>query len=303
MLLIVSVEKNHIQFKQNDYQNLAENFWTKNSSEVMAWQLTEHQTTSLINRCKEEGVTVNTIIVTLFLLALGKIEEKSISERSVHIPINIRSRLKVPAGEAFGFYAQAFILNLQNDHAESFWELARKYNQAIHSVIQDKKSIFNLFTVSKLDPDLLDSKYYTKYGMFSNKWSTFLTKQMGINDLIADLSITNIGKLDFPVKVGEFSIEALYGPSVYSDVLNCIVGVTTLGSKMNIIITFNEKLISKEKVLKEMSKNIKTLKHENIKTKDVETRRGASLQNKHNSIIYLIQSYNSLYFNIRLSLL
>jgi NRPS condensation-like uncharacterized protein len=156
----------------------------------------------------------------------------------------------VPVGEAFGFYAQTLILTLQSDHAESFWELARNHNQAIHSVIQDKKCIFNLFTVSKLDPNLLDSTYYTKYGMFSNKWSTLVTKQMRINDIIADLSITNIGKLDFPAKVGDFSIEALYGPSVYSDILNCIVGVTTLGGKMNIIITFNEKLIAKKKVLK-----------------------------------------------------
>lgn len=263
-LLIKTINKfwkrNKIRFSQRDYEKLSKTFWTKNSSEIIAWQLTKSQTSTFINVCRKEGVTVNTALITAFLAAQSKILEKSRSNGDrVHIPINIRNRLKVPAGEAFGFYAQTLILNLHSDQNKSFWELARNFNKVIHTEIQNEKSTFNLFKVAKIDPTLLDSTYYYKYGISDNKWSARLLKGMGSNDVVADLSITNIGNLNFPTDFNGLSIEALYGPSVYSDILNFIVGVATLGGKMNIIITFDEQIISMDNVLKVKQFFISTL--------------------------------------------
>lgn len=244
-------KKNEIRFSQNDYQNLTKVFWDKNSCEIIAWQLNGSQTSKLIKGCKEEGVTVNTALVTAFLTAQTKIlNYNSTNHMRVHMPINIRNRLRDPVGETFGFYAQALILNLDFTLNKLFWELSRYFNNIITTETKKENTIFNLFKVAKLDPSLLDSTYYHKYGIFNNKWSARLLKGMGAHNFIADLSITNIGKLNFPANYGNLSIEALYGPSVYSDLLNFIVGVATIGDKMNLIITFDDKIISEDNVLK-----------------------------------------------------
>ncbi len=150
------------------------------------------------------------------------------------------------------------MLDLDYNQYKNFWDLCRSFNHIIHTEIEKDDAIFNLFKITKLNPSLLDSTYYQKYGIIDNKWSSLLLKGMGVNDLIADLSITNIGKLNFPVKFGDLNLRAIYGPSVYSDLLNCIVGVVTINNKMNLIITFNEKIISIDTVerIKEIFMNI-----------------------------------------------
>jgi len=239
--------KRKTQFTQQDYKTLTKTFWAKNTCQIIAWQLNPFQTSKLITLCKEKGVTVNTALLTAFLLCKAHLQDNNREfTMKVHMPIDIRDRLKIPAGEAFGFYAQTLHFKLNVSQTTPFWKLARKFNQIIHSEIQKEKNIFNLFKVAEIDPDLLDSTYYQKYGLFENKWSEKLVKGMGIDELIANFSITNIGNLPFSTHYGDLTLEAIYGPSVILDIIEQIVGVATIGGKLNILLTFDEKFMSKD---------------------------------------------------------
>ncbi len=97
--------KNKIKFSEEDYENLTELFWNENSCQIIAWQLNEKQTSKLLKSCKDEEVTVNSALVTAFIAAIstGDFNNRKTHKR-VHMPINIRDRLKISVGEAFGFH-------------------------------------------------------------------------------------------------------------------------------------------------------------------------------------------------------
>lgn len=242
-------KRNKTTFSLEDYCKLNNKYWDINRCGILAWQLSMSETSNFISCCKKEKVTVNSALCAAFLTALNEIKKlNEDSNYKVHIPINIRDRIKKNVGRAFGFYAQTLNLELKYDVYLSFWNLVRKYNSQIHSEMKDETSVFNLFKIELINPSLLDSVYYQKYGLFDNKWSKILLKGMGVNELIANFSITNIGKLEIPADYGNYSLEALYGPSVFSDLIEMVVGVSTVGEKMNLIITYNEKNLSKNQI-------------------------------------------------------
>jgi hypothetical protein len=71
-----------------------------------------------------------------------------------------------------------------------------------------------------------------------------LVKEMEITGLFAGLSITNLGKLDIPIHYGDLKLESLYGPSVYTDLIEKILGVNTINGKMHFNFTFDPKIVS-----------------------------------------------------------
>ena len=50
------------------------------------------------------------------------------------------------------------------------------------------------------------------------------------NEFVASLALTNLGIVNFNSNVGKFKIEAIYGPSVYSDILEKVFSVCTINS-------------------------------------------------------------------------
>ena len=55
-----------------------------------------------------------------------------------------------------------------------------------------------------------------------------------------DLSITNLGRLDFPTQVGLLQLDALYGPSLGGNPQDIVLGVITVGGKMHFTLSFTD---------------------------------------------------------------
>ena len=77
--------------------------------------------------------------------------------------VNTREKLRVPAGESFGFYASSLTMKLPYSPKKSFWDNARR----VHSIITKELAKTNLFRMpssEQIHPTLLDSLYFRKYG-------------------------------------------------------------------------------------------------------------------------------------------
>ena len=68
-----------------------------------------------------------------------------------------------------------------------------------------------------------------------------------------DLSITNLGRLDFPIQYSPLQLEALFGPSLGGNPEDIVLGVITIGEKMHLTLAFTDmKLrVSEAKGIKE----------------------------------------------------
>ena len=73
---------------------------------LLAWSLTAEQTAALAARSRQEGASVHSALGAAFMRASGEVEGQGRWERTILHPVDIRSRLVVPVGEALqNFFA------------------------------------------------------------------------------------------------------------------------------------------------------------------------------------------------------
>ena len=85
----------------------------------------------------------------------------------VGLAISTRDKLNVPVGKAFRFYASSHKVRLKGYQGRSFWDAAR----TVHAQLQrslESANPFQMLAATLLDPTLLDSLYFSKYGLVRN---------------------------------------------------------------------------------------------------------------------------------------
>ena len=94
-----------------------------------------------------------------------------------------------------------------------------------------------------------DSDRYQKLSVFSNdKKNPAVKLNKRIRGKAPELSVTNLGRLDFPSKYGPFELDKFYFVPSAGPFLEIVLGVATVGGKLTITINYVEEKISKAKV-------------------------------------------------------
>jgi len=236
--------KQGISFDQGDMERLHEKFWRRNGEPmVLAWDLAESATAALVERCRQEQVTINTALWTAFLAAQYHVQGDSEAFRSqAGMAVSTRDRLSVPVGDVLGFYASSLTAELKHEPGASFWDGARRIHGAILRALESA-DLFRMLTAEALHPTLLDSLYFAKYGLITSRMSSRLLSKMRWRGTSYGFSITNVGRVDIPTQYGSRTIESVYGPFVYSDVNEKVVGVTTVGGRMTFSLVCNAEAV------------------------------------------------------------
>ncbi len=74
-----------------------------------------------------------------------------------------------------------------------------------------------------------------------------------------DLSITNLGRLNFPVNYGDLSLEAIYGPAVNPQGREKVIGVSTINGVLTFTFVAPYRLIAPEEARQWMTSAIHEL--------------------------------------------
>lgn len=236
--------KKSIRFGETEMRRMHEVFWQQNSQvQVLAWTLDTIFTAALVKRCRIEDVTVNTALWTAFLAAQDDVQGHSQRYRQHSaLTVNIRDKLAIYMGDAFGFYASSLSVNLPYSAAKSFWDNARK----IHAIISNalvRTNLFRMLSAELIHPTLLDALYFSKYGLLDEAMPKRLLHKMGWHKVTYGYAITNVGRFDIPTVYGPLTLEAVYGPAVYSDVDEKVVGVITVAGQLSGVLTCNAAVV------------------------------------------------------------
>jgi len=231
-----------ITFDERDYADLHRAFWGQHRGHMLAWALTEAQTSALVARCREERVTVNTALVTAFVAAQKEHQGTHDHLKNVVVSVDYRDRLTQPVGEAFAFYASSVMPRLEVALGTPFWHTTRTFHAQIQGLLTDE-TVFASQRLSAFHPSLLDGLVFAKYGKLDDRLANRLVEKMGINNVVAGLLITNLGRLDLPVDYGPLHLAAMYGPYVYSDTMEKYLGVMTVGGRMHFTLCSGETII------------------------------------------------------------
>ena len=252
-------------FDQEDYEVLTKTYWDNFQHELLSIELSEEETDSLVARCREEKVTVNSAITTAFSGAQSFVASEKPHHEKIAIAASLRDRLPNPQGEAMGFYAQGFELKLKYNHKKTFWDNARRYHKKITSNFTNKKLFSDLPGYLQMDSNiyealnfkklgglvLRDSSRYEKLSNFSEMKDVVvrLLKRAKIETLEAKLlgpAITNLGRLDFPKTYGSLELDRLIMqpggafPLVHVDM---VIGAVTCSGKLSLVLEYAEQAV------------------------------------------------------------
>jgi len=254
--------KDRILFDQEDYRNLHEAYWANFAHEMLSVELSEAQTAALVDRCRRNGVTVNTALATAFVGAQTMVRGEERYHPSIGVAASLRDRLQRPVGEVMGFYAAVATLRHEYDERMSFWENAQRFHRKVRPLINNKHLFKDFLTWCYLDPTILESINFKKLGGLVpkdssryQKMSAFSTRDDVVSSLLKrekmesldriamGTAVTNLTRLDFPRKYGALELDRLSmkpGGAFPLVNVNLLLGAATCDGKLSLVVEYVE---------------------------------------------------------------
>ena len=251
-----------VRFDQEDYRALTEAYWKKYAHQVQSIELSEAQTSALVDRCREEGVTVNSALTTAFVGAQSIVQGEKPFHSGMIVAASLRDRLKKPVGEVIGYYAGGVTLKYKFDKEFGFWENARKLHEKLAPQFTNKNLFKDMLPWLNLNPAILEAIHYKRIGDlvppssakyqklsdFSKRDDVVLSllkrdKMDTLDRIFMGTAITNLTRLDFPTTYGTLELDRLImkpGGGFPLVIFNLLVGAVTCARKMSIVLEYVE---------------------------------------------------------------
>jgi NRPS condensation-like uncharacterized protein len=265
-------QKEQIHFDQEDYKNLNKSYWETANHQIISIELTENQTSSLVQRCRNEKVTVNSALTAAFVGAQQIVQGNRKDLSSLGIAGNLRDRLEKPAGEEMGFFAGVVTLDYSYDEKKGFWDNARSFNKKVQPLYTNKNLFKEGLGWCYLGPGILEAINFKKLGglvpkdfsryeklfSFSRRddvVSSILKreKMQSLDRIIMGTAVTNLTRMDFPRKYGGLELDRLImnpGGAFPLSNVNLVLGAVTCSGKLSIVIEYEERTVNTETIIK-----------------------------------------------------
>lgn len=242
-----SWKKHKVTFNQTDYEQIHRSYWDSNKVKIKLLTLPQELTASLISRCHQEKVSVNSAVVTAFMFAQNDLQgsKPNFSEK-VGVAVNIRKLFKEPADEAFGLLAAGNLIPVVRKYREGFWVVAKKANLQTKKLLANPQKALKLLAFNHIDPTLIDSMWFTAYGGFQNKTALQL-KKMFLNPTEKPkrkIGVTNLGKVAIGNSEQPYKFKDLFFVPPYWSTYEKIIGIVTAAGIMNISILYDTRYIA-----------------------------------------------------------
>ncbi|MFC2054567.1 condensation domain-containing protein [Chloroflexota bacterium] len=255
-------EEEEILFDQKDYINLNEAYWMNYKHQVLSVELSEAQTSELVDRCRKEEVTVNSALTTAFVGAQTIFQDEKTFHSSVGVAGSLRDRLQIPAGEVMGFFAGVVTLKYSYNRNIGFWENTHRFHNKVKPLFNNKNLFIDLLIWCYLDPEILDSINFKKLGglvpptfaryqkisTFSKRDDVVLSilkrdKMDSLEKIFLGTAVTNLTRMDFQRKYGALELDRLImkpGGGFPLASVNLVLGAVTCAGKLSLVIEYVE---------------------------------------------------------------
>ncbi len=261
-------EADPVYFDQHDYELLTAAYWQTYDHQLAPIDLSETETSELVERCRRERVTVNTAITAAFAAAQSIVLGDGQYVAKLGVAADLRGRLQPPVGEAMGFYAGVATHAYKHDPKAGFWDNARKLHSKLQAGFTDETLFKEPLTWSLLSPSILDAINFKKLGSLvpksepgSGKLREFSQREDVVQGILKrdkmetpdrvfmGTAITNLGRLDFPTTYGPIELERLTmkpGGAFPLGNVNLVVGAVTAAGRLSLAIEYVENNIANE---------------------------------------------------------
>lgn len=252
-------------FDLEDYRSIAAAYWANFQHRVIPVELTEDQTTALVERCRAESVTVNSALAAAFAGAQVAVLGEQPYLSKIGVAASLRDRLREPAGEAMGFYAGVVLVDFRYDTGAAFWENARRFHARARSLYTDRNMFSDFAAWSYLEPTYLEAFTFKKLGRlvppgdarhaklaaFSQQQDAVLSqlkrdKMDSLDEIFMGAAITNLTRMDFPREYGALELDRLLmqpGGAFPLANVGLVLGAVTCSGKLSLLLEYAEQAI------------------------------------------------------------
>ena len=254
-----------IYFDQEDYENLNEAYWMNYRHQMLSIELSEAQTSALVERCRKEEVTVNSALTAAFVGAQYIVQGDKPYHSSIAVAGSVRDRLQRPVGEVMGFYAGAVTPKYKYNRKTSFWENARRLHRKTKTLYTNKNLFQEPLMWCYLEPGILEAlsfkmigglvpPHFTRYdklSTFSKRDDVVLStlkrgKMDSLDRITLGTAVTNLTRLDFPRKYGTLELDRLImnpGGAYPLALVNLVLGAVTCAGKLSLVLEYTEETV------------------------------------------------------------
>jgi hypothetical protein len=255
-------EAEKVVFDQEDYQSLSRAYWMNYQHQVLSVELSEAQTSALVDRCRKEEVTVNSALSAAFVGAQTIVQGERPFHSSIGVAGSLRDRLQRPAGEVMGFYAGLVRPKYKHDSNRGFWENARQFHRKVHPLYTNKNLFQDPLMWCYLDPTIVEAinfkklgglvrekaSRYPKISQFSTRDDVILSilkrdKMESLDRITMGTAVTNLTHMGFPRQYGALELDRLImkpGGAFPLVNVNLVLGAVTCAGKLSLVVEFVE---------------------------------------------------------------
>jgi hypothetical protein len=277
-------EKDKVFFDQEDYEDLSEAYWTNYRHRMLSIELSEAQTSALVNRCRQEEVTVNSALAAAFVGAQTIVRGDELFHPSMGVAGGLRDRLQRPVGEVMGFFAGVATLKYRYNRRNGFWENARRFHRKVRPLYTNRHLFRDLLGWCYLEPAILESinfkrlgglvpphlPRYRKLSAFSKRDDVVLSvlrrgKMDSLDRIIMGTAVTNLTRMDFPRKYGTLELDRLImkpGGAFPLANVNLVLGAVTCAGKLSLVVEYAEETVDTRSMARTRDKGMEFLLNE-----------------------------------------
>jgi hypothetical protein len=252
-------------FDQQDYEDLNQAYWMNYTHQMLPVELSEAQTTALVERCRRGNVTVNSALTAAFVGAQVAVQGDSPDHAKIGIGVSFRDRLPHPAGQTMGFYAGAATLKFNYDTRKGFWDNARVLHRQVQPRLTNKLLFQDPLAWCHLDPSILEAIHFKRLGGLvparfprHEKLAAFaqrddvvsgVLKREKMDDLerkAMGTAVTNLTRMDFPKQYGPLELDRLImnpGGAFPLATVNLVLGAVTCSGKLSLVLEYAEQAV------------------------------------------------------------
>jgi NRPS condensation-like uncharacterized protein len=256
---------NRIFFDRQDYRDLNEAYWANFEHQLLSIELSEAQTSALVARCRENGVTVNSALTAAFVGAQYIVQGDRPYHSSIAVAAHLRDRLRRPVGQVMGFYAGIVMPKWKYNGRTGFWENARRFHKKVKPLFTNKNLFNDFLSWCYLEPAILEAINFKKLGglvrphqaryrklsAFSQRDDVVLgllkrDKRESLDRIFMGTAVTNLTRMDFPRTYGTLELDRLImnpGGAFPLVNVNLVLGAVTCSGKLSLVMEYAEQAV------------------------------------------------------------
>jgi NRPS condensation-like uncharacterized protein len=244
--------RSKIIFSEDDFVKIQEKRY-KERDRALLLELTADETSALVARCHEAGVTVNSAFLTALLAAKHAVPELTGVKDEIGFAVGLRDRLTQNPGRGCGFYAGSIVIMARGDPKKNFeHNLAMIHAEAKKKLQRNREPFERLVRIMAIDPDLSDALKFQGYGMCDSPVVKMVIAR--IDKTSPGFIVTNLGRQDFPERYGDLRVgRVVFLPPTSGGwlMLNLIpASILTTGGCLRAAFPYNERLVSTDIMVK-----------------------------------------------------